>query len=88
MNNITINISEAKTHLSKYTKLVKEGNTIILAQRNIPFAQIIPLTRIPAEKAKKIKRLMGSLKGKIAVIGDVNKPLTKEELSNWYDRKI
>ena len=75
MNTVTINISEAKTHLSKYSKLVKKGNTIILADRNIPFAQIIPLTQIPSEKTEKIKRLMGSLKRKVSIIGDINEPL-------------
>lgn len=56
-----ININEAKTHLSRYTKLVKAGETIILCERNKPFAEIRPL----ANKKKTKKRKLGQLAGKI-----------------------
>ena len=42
---IQININEAKSRLSKYTKLVKAGETVILCERNKPFAEIRPLDR-------------------------------------------
>lgn len=42
---IQININEAKARLSKYTKLVKAGETVILCDRNKPFAEIRPLDR-------------------------------------------
>ena len=42
---IQININEAKSKLSKYTKLVKAGETVILCDRNKPFAEIRPLDR-------------------------------------------
>lgn len=58
-----ININEAKTHLSKYAKRVKAGETIILADRNKPFAEIRPL---PATR-KSSKRKLGLLAGKIRV---------------------
>jgi len=37
---IQININEAKARLSKYTKMVKAGETVILCERNKPFAEI------------------------------------------------
>ena len=40
---IQININEAKSRLSKYTKMVKSGETVILCERNKPFAEIRPL---------------------------------------------
>lgn len=40
---IKINIHEAKTHLSKYAKQVKAGQTVILCDRNVPFAEIRPI---------------------------------------------
>lgn len=40
---IQININEAKAKLSKYTKLVKAGETVVLCERNKPFAEIRPL---------------------------------------------
>ena len=42
---IQININEAKAKLSKYTRLVKSGETVILCDRNKPFAEIRPLDR-------------------------------------------
>jgi len=40
---VKININEAKAHLSKYARMVKSGETVILCDRNKPFAQIRPL---------------------------------------------
>lgn len=59
----TININEAKTHLSRYAKRIKAGETIILCDRNKPFAEIRPL---PAKSTLK-KRKLGLLKGKIQI---------------------
>ncbi len=59
----TININEAKTHLSRYTRRVKAGETIILADRNKPFAEIRPLTDASAKKAK---RKLGQLAGSVS----------------------
>ena len=42
---IQININEAKSKLSKYARLVKSGETVILCHRNKPFAEIRPLDR-------------------------------------------
>ena len=43
INSTMININEAKTHLSKYARLVRKGQRIILCDRNKPFAEIRPL---------------------------------------------
>ena len=40
-----LNISDAKTHLSKYLERVERGETILLCRRNLPIAEIRPLTR-------------------------------------------
>lgn len=56
-----ININQAKTHLSRYAKLVKAGETVILCDRNKPFAEIRPL----ANKQKSKKRKLGQLSEKI-----------------------
>lgn len=56
-----ININEAKTHLSRYAKLVKAGETVILADRNKPFAEIRPLPEVKPLK----KRQLGQLEGKV-----------------------
>ena len=44
---IRLNIHEAKTHLSRYLKRRKNGETIILCKRNIPIAEIRPIAEPP-----------------------------------------
>lgn len=60
---VTINIHEAKTHLSRYARMVREGETIILCDRNVPFAELRPL--VTAKKGR--KRRLGQLKGQCPV---------------------
>ena len=55
---ILININEAKARLSKYTKLVKAGETVVLCERNKPFAEIRPL-----DQRGKAPRIFGLSKG-------------------------
>ena len=52
------NVNEAKARLSKYTKLIKAGETVVLCERNKPFAEIRPLDR----KGSKL-RVFGLSKG-------------------------
>jgi len=40
---IKINIHEAKTHLSRYLEKVKQGEVILLCNRNEPIAEIRPI---------------------------------------------
>ena len=42
---IKLNIHEAKTHLSKYLERVAQGEIIALCKRNIPIAEIHPISR-------------------------------------------
>lgn len=46
---IRINIAEAKANLSRYLASVEEGETILLCRRNMPVAEIRPVTRPPAK---------------------------------------
>lgn len=39
----TINVAELKTHLSKYLRLVRKGEHIVVRDRNELVAEIIPL---------------------------------------------
>jgi prevent-host-death family protein len=47
---ITMNINEAKAHLSEALKKVAGGETIILSKRNKPVAEIRPLKQMPKKK--------------------------------------
>ena len=59
-NNMTmININEAKTHLSRYARRVKNGETIILCDRNHPFAEIRPLSKVEATRPRELGKFQG-----------------------------
>jgi antitoxin (DNA-binding transcriptional repressor) of toxin-antitoxin stability system len=55
-----INLHEVKSRLSHYARLVKAGETIVLCDRNKPFAEIRPLPD-PAQPVP--KRELGLMKG-------------------------
>jgi prevent-host-death family protein len=55
----TINIHEAKTHLSRLVDEAKQGDSFVIAKRGKPVAIV---TQLPTAGAPK-KRLLGSLRG-------------------------
>ncbi len=47
---IRINIAEAKAHLSSHLESVEKGETIVLCRRNVPIAEIRPLSAPPRKQ--------------------------------------
>lgn len=78
---LKINIHEAKTHLSRYAKRVKAGETIVLCDRNKPFAEIRPYGKAAAKPAK---RRMGQDEGKIILTDDWDSPATNAAISALF----
>jgi prevent-host-death family protein len=76
----TINIHDAKTHLSRIVDEVAAGAEVIIAKAGKPMARLTPLAGV-----KKPKKL-GLLKGKITVPDDFNAPLDDEVLSGFEGR--
>jgi antitoxin (DNA-binding transcriptional repressor) of toxin-antitoxin stability system len=72
----TINIHEAKTHLSRLDE-VCNGKELILAKAGKPLVKLVPL-----EKAK-TTRTPGFLKGKIKISADFDAPLPKDWLDDF-----
>lgn len=72
---ITVNIHEAKTHLSKLLQRVIAGEEIILAKAGKPVARIVPFTSQPAQ------RIAGSAQGKIWIAPDFDAPLPEDLLA-------
>ena len=60
---IMINIHEAKTHLSRYIKILESGEKIILCKRNKPIGEIIPIL----EESAYSERPVGLAKGEFSV---------------------
>lgn len=52
MDEIRINIAEAKAKLSQYVRRIKNGESILLCERNVPVAEIRPLGLIEESQAK------------------------------------
>jgi prevent-host-death family protein len=75
----TVNIQEAKTHLSKLLKDVENGEEINLAKSGKPVAKIVPLDYLSL-------RVPGLLKGKSGQ--ETLEPLPYEELDTWNQREF
>ncbi len=74
MKTTTININEAKTHLSRFARRVKQGERFILCDRNKPFAELRPLN-LTAEG----RRPFGLARGKVHLPEDFNDPDPRAE---------
>ncbi len=73
----TVNIHEAKTHLSKLIEAAAHGEETIIAKAGKPTAMLIPIT------ATKIKRRFGGLKGQVKIADDFDKPLPDNMISDF-----
>ena len=71
---VTVNIHEAKTHLSKLLQQVMAGEEIIIAKSGMPLARIVPYEQKPKQ------RIPGSAKGQIRIAPDFDAPLPDEIL--------
>ena len=73
----TVNIHEAKTHLSRLVDEVHSGEEIIIAKAGKPLAKLVALT------ATAKKRKLGILKGKLRAPEDFDAPLPEEVLTSF-----
>ncbi|MEN8115243.1 MAG: type II toxin-antitoxin system prevent-host-death family antitoxin [Actinomycetota bacterium] len=67
----TVNVHEAKTHLSRILDDVRDGRTYILAKNGEPYARLVPIEPVP-------ERELGFLEG--SVPDAFFEPLPEEEL--------
>lgn len=63
----TVNVHEAKTHLSSLLDLAAAGETITIAKAGRPVARLMPLEVAPAAE-----RRIGFLRGRITVPDDLD----------------
>jgi prevent-host-death family protein len=64
-----VNTHEAKTHLSKLLRRVAAGEEIIIANRGVPVAQLVPV------RSRKPDRKLGIFEGKFVVPDDFDEPV-------------
>ena len=68
----TVNIHEAKTHLSRLLERVSEGEEILIAKAGRPVARLVPVGERPEWREP------GSAVGKVVVGADFDAPLPGE----------
>ncbi len=73
---ITINVHEAKTHLSHYLDEVEKGERVVVCKRNRPVAEIRPIPSRAAEK-----RPIGLAKGTFMVPESFFEELPEETIA-------
>lgn len=72
----TVNIHEAKTHLSRLIDRVSGGETIIIAKAGKPRVMLAPL---PSNK----ERTPGRFRGEITLLENFFDPVPVEEIEAW-----
>ena len=71
----TINIHEAKTHLSRLVEEVAAGGEIIIAKAGKPMARLVPLRVMPK------RRQLGVFKGQLNILDNFDAPLPDDILT-------
>lgn len=75
----TVNIHEAKTHLSRLVDEVSAGEEIVIAKAGKPLARLIPW------RANGKRRKFGILAGKFTVPDDFDAPLPTVALADFEE---
>lgn len=75
----TVNIHEAKTHLSRLLEKVRQGEEVVIARAGKPVARLVAVTEPPA------RRTPGSAKDTLWVSEDFDDPLP-EEIQRYFER--
>jgi prevent-host-death family protein len=72
----TVNVDEAKTHLSELLERVEAGEEVIIARAGRPVARLIPLARVG-------KRTLGLDAAAGSIAPDFDAPLPAEVLADF-----
>ena len=73
---VTVNVHEAKTHLSRLLAEVEAGEEVVIARNGNPVAKLVPISQ-------RGKPEFGSMKGLIEFDDRFFEPLPEEELRLW-----
>lgn len=73
----TVNVHEAKTHLSRLLARVEAGEEIVIARSGKPVARLV------AHHERRPVRRFGALKGRLTVDDSFFDPLPESELAAW-----
>ncbi|MBP1859278.1 type II toxin-antitoxin system Phd/YefM family antitoxin [Rhizobium herbae] len=76
----TVNIHEAKTHLSRLMEKVSKGESFIIAKAGKPIGKLVPLEEADTPK----KRRIGFMKGEIIIPDDFDTMMADEIEEMFY----
>lgn len=77
----SVNIHEAKTHLSRLVELAAAGEEIVIAKAGKPMARLVPLAKPDGQPRK-----LGLLAGKLSVPDDIDSAFADEIESMFYGK--
>lgn len=78
---LKINMHEAKTHLSRYARRVRAGESFLLCDRNIPFAELRPISEPEGERGM---RPLGMDAGRVRLSEDWDNPETNRKVAQLF----
>jgi prevent-host-death family protein len=76
----SVNVHEAKTHLSKLLARVEKGQEVLISRAGKPVARLVPHEESPPAP------VFGSDRGKLIVPDDFDAPLPDDVLASFEDR--
>ncbi|WP_435549226.1 type II toxin-antitoxin system Phd/YefM family antitoxin [Desulfobacterium sp. N47] len=79
---LTINIREAKTHLSRLVDEAAKGNVFIIAKAGKPMVKVLPLSEGELQEAEKL----GFMSGEISVPDDFDSLAATEMIQLFEGR--
>lgn len=75
----TVNMHEAKTHLSRLVERAVEGEEVIIAKAGKPLVKLVPVEPVTVDTSKRL----GGLEGRF-VIPDDFKGFMREEIEEMF----
>ncbi len=79
---MTVNIHEAKTHLSRLLVRVAKGQEVVIAKSGKPIARLVPV-----EKTDRMDRILGIDQGRIWIAADFNASLPEDVLATFEGKR-
>lgn len=77
MTDSTVNIHEAKTHLSRLVERVERGDEVVIARAGRPVARLVPF------RPRTAPRVPGLWRGRVAIASDFD--ATSEDLIEDFE---
>jgi prevent-host-death family protein len=71
----SVNVHEAKTHLSRLLERVERGEEVVISRAGTPVAKLVA---VPAAK-----RVLGADRGRVRIAPDFDAPLPDEILADF-----